>query len=214
MKSIALKMRDSPRLQHYAGQRGDHRMVKLVIPLPKERLPEIASCVALFSCDNELALSPLILPGDGGDCFIQNGKAHIVLWQRLTQCWVLRVQLECYGDAEEASAVNCCVNSRSHSFTHEAAASRRFIDRTEISEKVVFGASLADSADAVPELDTQPNAIAQLLEAMHRHGNMTVLEELGDLAGNLTYNGERLATDALSNTEINDLINQALAALG
>ena len=192
MKSIALKMRDSPRLQHYAGQRGDHRMVKLVIPLPKERLPEIASCLALFSCDNELALSPLILPGDSGDCYIQNGKAHIVLWQRLTQCWVLRVQLECFGDFE----------------------GQQFIDRTEISEKVVFGASLADSADALPELDTQPNAIAQLLDAMHRHGNMTVLEELGDLAGNLTYNGERLATDALSNTEINNLINQALAALG
>jgi len=192
VKSISLKMRDSPNYFQHGGQRGDHRMVRLVIPLPKERLPEIQSCMALFSCDNELALSPLILPGDSGDCYIQNGKAHIVLWQRLTQCWVLRVQLECFGDFE----------------------GKQFIDRTEISEKVVFGASLADSADALPELDTQPNAIAQLLEAMHRHGNMTVLEELGDLAGDLTYNGERLATDALSNTEINDLINQALAALG
>jgi hypothetical protein len=167
-------------------------MVKLVIPLPKERLPEIASCVALFSCDDQLVLSPLILPGSEGDCYIRDGKAHIVLWQRLTQCWVLRVQIECFGDYE----------------------GKQFIDRTEISEKVVFGASLADSADAVPELDTQPNAIAQLLEAMHRHGNMTILEELGDLAGDLTYRGESLYYEPISNVEINNLINQALAALG
>jgi hypothetical protein len=153
-------------------------------------LPEIVSCVALFSCDDELVLSPIILPGDSGDCYIKDGKAHIVLWQRLTQCWVLRVQLECYGDA----------------------GGTLFIDRTAISEPVVFAKSLADGVrtDYLPE----PAAITELLEAMHRHGNMTILEELGDLAGDLTYNGERLATDALSNLEINDLINQALAALG
>ena len=192
MKTLNLKMRDSPNYFQHGGQRGDHRMVKLVVPLPKERLADIKSCIALFSCDDQLALSPIILPGDAGDCYIHNGKAHIVLWQRLTQCWVLRVQLEAYGDTE----------------------GKQFIDRTEISEKVVFGASLADSADALAELDTQPNAIAQLLEAMHRHGNMTVLEELGDLAGDLTYNGEALATEPLTNMEINSLINQALAALG
>ena len=190
MKSISLKMRDSPRLQHYAGQRGDHRMVKLVIPLPKERLPEIVSCVALFQCDNELVLSPLLLPGDGGDCYIADGKVHIVLWQRLTQCWVLRVQLECYGDAEGIL----------------------FIDRTVISEPVVFAKSLADGirTDYLPE----PKVLTDLLESMHRHGNISVLDELGDLAGELTYHGERLAADALTNIEINDLINQALAALG
>ena len=192
MKSINLRMRDSPILKHYGGQRGDHRMVELVIPLPKERLPEIQSCVALFSCDDQLVLSPIILPGNEGDCYIKDGKAHIVLWQRLTQCWVLRVQLEAYGDTEGA----------------------QFIDRTEISECVVFGKSLADSADQLPEVETQPNVITQLLEAMHRHGNMTVLEELGDLAGDLTYHGETLATEPLTNLEINALINQALAALG
>ena len=191
MRSIELKMRDSPNREQYGGQRGEHRMVRLVIPLPRERLREIQSCVALFSCDNELALSPLLLPGDGGDCYIQNGKAHIVLWQRLTQCWVLRVQLECFGDFE----------------------GKDFISRTEISEKIVFGKSLADSLDHIPEVDAQPNAITQLLAAMHQHGNMSVLEELGDAAGDLTYHGERLATDALTNLEINDLINQALAAL-
>jgi hypothetical protein len=190
MKSINLKMRDSPRLQHYAGQRGDHRMVKLVIPLPKERLAEINSCVALFSCDNELVLSPIVLPGDSGDCYIADGKAHIVLWQRLTQCWVLRVQVEAYGDAEGTL----------------------FIDRTAISEPVVFAKSLADGVrtDYLPE----PAAITELLDAMHRHGNMTILEELGDLAGDLTYHGEPLATEPLTNMEINFIINQALAALG
>jgi len=190
MKSIALKMRDSPNYFQHGGQRGDHRMVKLVIPLPKERLHEIVSCVALFSCDDELVLSPIILAGDSGDCYMQDGKVHIVLWQRLTQCWVLRVQLECYGDA----------------------GGTLFIDRTAISEPVVFAKSLADGVrtDYLPE----PAAITELLDAMHRHGNMTILEELGDLAGDLTYNGERLMSDALTNTEINDLINQALAALG
>ena len=189
MKSITLKMRDSPRLQHYAGQRGDHRMVKLVIPLPKERLREIQSCVALFSCDDGLVLSPLLLPGDGGDCYIADGKAHIVLWQRLTQCWVLRVQLECYGDAQGTM----------------------FIDRTAISEPVVFAKSLADGVrtDYLPE----PKALTDLLESMHRHGNMTVLEELGDLAEKLSYRGESLYYEPISNTELNDLINQALAAV-
>jgi len=100
--------------------------------------------------------------------------------------------LECYGDTE----------------------GKQFIDRTEISEKIVFGKSLADSADALAELDTRPNAIAQLLAAMHRHGNLTILEELGDLAGDLTYNGEPLVPEPLTNLEINALINQALAALG
>jgi len=189
MKSIALKMRDSPRLQHYAGQRGDHRMVKLVVPLPKERLREIQSCVALFSCDNQLALSPIILPGDAGDCYIRDGKAHIVLWQRLTQCWVLRVQLECFGNTDGT----------------------QFIARTAISEPVVFSKSLTDSisTNCLPE----SSAIADLLEAMHRHGNLTVLEELGDRAGELIYHGESLLTEPISNIELNDLINQALAAI-
>jgi hypothetical protein len=103
---------------------------------------------------------------------------------------LLRVQLECYGDA----------------------GGTLFIDRSAISEPVVFAKSLADGVrtDYLPE----PTALTELLESMHRHGNMTVLEELGDLAGDLTYNGERLATDALTNMEINLLINQALAALG
>jgi len=190
VKTINLKMRDSPNYFQHGGQRGDHRMVKLVIPLPKERLPEIASCMALFSCDDELVLSPIILPGDSGDCYIADGKAHIALWQRLTQCWVLRVQVECYGDAEGTL----------------------FIDRTAISEPVVFAKSLADGVrtDYLPE----PKALTDLLESMHRHGNMTILEELGDAAGDLTYHGEALVTEPLTNTEINDLINQAIAALG
>ena len=101
---------------------------------------------------------------------------------------------------------------RSCSFTHEEAASRFFIDRTAISEPVVFAKSLADGVrtDYLPE----PSAITDLLEAMHRHGNLTILEELGDLAGDLTYNGEPLVPEPLTNLEINALINQALAALG
>ena len=190
MKTLNLKMRDSPNYFRHGGQRGDHRMVELVIPLPKERLPEIVSCVALFSCDDDLVLSPLLLPGDAGDCYIQGGKVHIVLWQRLTQCWVLRVQVECYGDA----------------------GGTLFIDRSAISEPVVFAKSLADGVrtDYLPE----PKALTELLESMHRHGNMTILEELGELAEKLSYRGESLYYEPITNMEINQLINQALAALG
>ena len=216
MRTINLKMRDSPNYHHLGGQRGDHRMTRLVIPLPKlrhgcERVcpkdtqqfahvnerelssrsnSRIRSCVALFSADNELVLSPLILPGDGSDAFIQDGKAHIVLWQRLTQCWVLRVQIEAFGDVD----------------------GKQFLARTAISEPVVFSKSLTDTIDT----SHLPNAkaITELLEAMHRHGNKSILGELGDLAGALTYKGDNVSADALTNCEINDLINQALAALG
>ena len=189
MKIINLRMRDSPGQHRLGGQRGDHRMVKLVIPLPKQRLADIRSCVALFSCDDELVLSPLILPGDSGDCYIHDGKVHVVLWQRLTQCWVLRVQVECFGDVE----------------------GKQFISRTAISEPVVFSKSLTDTIHA--EYLPESSAITELLESMHRHGNKSVLEELGDLAGALTYRGESLNYEPITNTELNDLINQALAAV-
>jgi hypothetical protein len=190
MRQIELTMReDSPDI--HGGQRGEHRMAALMIPMPEERLPEIQSCIAVFSCDNELVLSPLILPGDDGEWYFRDGSVHIILWQRLTQCRALRVQLECYGGADGTD----------------------FIDRTRISERVLFRKSLADSLDAVAEPD-QPGAIAQLLAAMHRHGNSTVLEELGDQAHALTYRGDAVTTEALTNMEINDIINMALAAVG
>jgi hypothetical protein len=190
VKTIHLKMRDGPSCEHYAGQRGEHRMVRLAISLPKERLAEIQSCVAVFSCDEQLVLSPLILPGEEGDCYISGGKVYVTLWQRLTQCWVLRVQLECYGPGSQ------------------------FIDRTEISEQILFGKSLSDSLDHLPEAAAQPGAIEQLLAAMHTHGNKTVLDELGDAAGELTYHGQSLAYEPITNLELNALINQALAAVG
>jgi hypothetical protein len=190
MRQIKLTMRNgAPDL--FGGQRGEHRMAALQIPLPTERLREIQSCIAVFSCDSELVLSPLILPGDGGEYYMRGKQVHVILWQRLTQCRALRVQLECYGGADGTN----------------------FIDRTKISEPVLFQKSLADSLENIAEAPGQPDAIAQLLAAMHRHGNMTILEELGDLVGELTYRGEPLTTDALSNIEINNLINQALAAI-
>ena len=191
MRKIRLTLKeDAPDL--FGGQRGEHRMATLVIPLPRERLREINSCIAVFSCDNELVLSPLILPGSEGEYFMQGSRVQIILWQRLTQCRALRVQLECYGGADGTD----------------------FIDRTRISEPVLFQKSLSDSLDNVPDVPDQPGVIAQLLAAMHRHGNMTVLEELGDLAHELTYRGESVMSEALSNMEINELINQALAAAG
>ena len=79
---------------------------------------------------------------------------------------------------------------------------------------MLFQKSLADSLEDIADAPDQPDAIAQLLAAMHRHGNMTVLEELGDLADELTYKGEAVTTEPLTNMEINSLINQALAAVG
>ncbi|MCL2194393.1 MAG: hypothetical protein FWB76_00360 [Oscillospiraceae bacterium] len=174
MKTITLRMRDSPR-KHPGGVRGDHRMARLVIPLPKERLREIKSCVALFSCDGEVIMSPLILPGDSGDAFIHAGQVHIVLWQRLTQCRLLRVQLECFGDFE----------------------GKQFICRTAISEPVAFEQSLADTSD-LPACSTHPNAMDQLLQHMHAHINLPVLDGIGP---------------ALTNTQINDLVNTALKGI-
>jgi hypothetical protein len=141
------------------GQRGEHRMAELVVPLPAERISEIHSCVAILSCDYELVLSQQILPGESGDLYFADGAAHIVLWQRLTLCRALRVQLECYGLNGE------------------------FIDRTRISEPIIFRKSLADSLDEIAEVPEQAGVIAQLLAAMHSHGNKTVLDELGELAG-------------------------------
>jgi len=191
MRQIKLTMRDgAPDL--FGGQRGEHRMAELVIPLPRERLREINSCIAVFSADNELILSPLIVAGDSGEFYMRGARVFITLWQRLTQCRALRVQLECYGGADGTD----------------------FIDRTVISEPVLFQKSITDSIDGIPEVPDQPGAIAQLLAAMHKHGNMTILEELGDLADELTYRGEPVTTEPLTNMEINDLINQALAAVG
>jgi hypothetical protein len=191
MRQIKLTMREgAPDL--YGGQRGEHRMAELVIPLPRARLPEINSCIAIFSCDNELVLSPLIVFGDSGEFYMRGNKVYITLWQRLTQCRALRVQLECYGGADGTD----------------------FIDRTRISEPILFQKSIIDSLEGIAEVPDQPGAIAQLLAAMHRHGNLTVIEELGDLAHELTYRGEPVISEPLTNMEINDLINQALAAVG
>jgi len=42
VKTLNLKMRDSSNYFQHGGRRGDHRMVKLVISLPKERLEQKA----------------------------------------------------------------------------------------------------------------------------------------------------------------------------
>jgi hypothetical protein len=191
VKTITLTMQNPCGPEISGGQRGEHRMTELVIPLPQERLPEIKSCIAIFSCDSELMLSPLILPGESGDYYFADDLVHVTLWQRLTLCRTLRVQLECYADDQ----------------------GKQFIARSEISERILFKKSLIGSLDEAPEVTDRPGAIEQLLAAMHRHGNMTVLEELGDAAGALTYKGSGVSTEPLTNMEINDLIDQALALL-
>jgi phage-related protein len=121
-----------------------------------------------------------------GNLYFADGFAHIVLWQRLTLCRALRVQLECYN------------------------ASGDFIARTRISEPILFHKSLADSLDEIDEVPEQPGVIAQLLAAMHTHGNKTVLDELGELAGALTYKGESVRAAPLTNIEIEALLQQAM----
>ena len=110
MKTIEIKYHKAEK-DLYAGQRGEHRMTRLAVPLPRARLPDIQSAVATFDCDGVPRVSNLIEHGECGDAYLRNGKAYITLTQRLTRCRILRVQLECY-DAGGAFIVKSPVSER------------------------------------------------------------------------------------------------------
>ena len=146
MRRITLKMpRDGNAPDRWAGQRGEHRMTQLVIPMPKEDLANVRSCVALFMLDDDAPqLSPLILPGDSGDAYFNGGKVYLTLWRSVTNCRILQVQLECFGDTKGEMRIS----------------------RSPISERIRFGKSIAASLWDYPEVSTHPSAISELISML------------------------------------------------
>jgi len=161
-------------------------MAQLVIPLPREHQAEIKSCLAIFTLDGETFLkSPPIRFGDGGDIYLKGGKAHITLWRSETNCRELRVQLLCYGDVY----------------------SKQFIDKTPLSERILFGKSLPMGVHDMPVASDSVGALADMTEIMlmlpmlreiaagdatlHTHPNTAALDKLGeDASGAPTWGGE------------------------
>lgn len=160
MKTIALNYSQSVK-DIQGGQRGDHRMARISLPLPKARLPDIQSAVAIFDCDGTPRLSQALEWADEGDAYLKGGKAYVTLTQDLTRCRVLRVQLECYGlDGE-------------------------FIDRSPISERLKFEDSLVDSLADLLTSHGEPDIIYKLIKWMHKHPNLPALDNLGTDADGL-----------------------------
>ena len=140
MRKIQLTMQDSGSV--WAGQKGDHRMAQLIIPLPEDVAKKVKSCVVIYSMDYaKTALSPLVTAGSDGDAYIRSGKVYIVLHQTQTLHGSLRVQLECYSDTKG----EC------------------WICRSAKSEKIKFRPSLAGSLDELPEARADPGAISELI---------------------------------------------------
>ena len=147
MRTIRLEMiHAGPGSDKHAGPAGEHRMTRLVIPLPA--LPpksKVQSCVLMLSLDSAAPVaSPLILPGAAGDAYLKGKLACYVLPQRQTCCRVLRVQLECYSNPE----------------------GRDWIARTEISERIMFSPALTNSLESLPEALAAPGAISELISLL------------------------------------------------
>jgi len=128
----------------HAGPRGEDRMTRLVIPLPAGTASKIRSCVMVLSLDGaETRLSPVILPGTGGDAYIKGKLVYFVLRQEMTYCRALRVQLECYSDTQGKP--------------------ESFICRTVMSERILFQPSIVDGLEGLPEARAEPSAISWLI---------------------------------------------------
>ena len=215
MNTIRLKMpRGGDGPDQYAGERGEHRTYEVIAPLPRSTLNQIQSCIALFLLDDKLpVISPLIRPGTEGDLRMEGGNVHIVLWQQVTGCRALRIQLVCYGDAD----------------------GQTFVDNSPVSERILFRRSLPGRLEDLPEISDSPGILAQLIAWMHTHPNKPVLDALSEEDGALCFDGAALATAAaleaeaaaragedeniwddvtpMTNLELDALINQALAAI-
>jgi hypothetical protein len=125
-----------------AGPRGEDRMTRLAIPLPASTASKIRSCVVLLSLDNATEkTSQLLQIGNSGDAYIKAKRAYFVLRQEMTYCRALQVQLECYSDP----------------------AGDHFISRTDLSERIIFSPALADGLDDLPETQSTPGAISELI---------------------------------------------------
>ena len=146
MMTIRLKMNEHGEHAR-ATQTGDHRMVQLVIPLPRAVAVEVKSCVALLSLDGgEPIVTQLITEGDSGDAYIKEKKAYLVLHQPWSYCSWMRLQLECYSGAMG--------NTDS------------FIARSAISEVITFKDSLAHGLEDLPEALAAPGAVSELISLL------------------------------------------------
>jgi len=146
LKTIRLKMRrDADGVS--ATRAGDHRMSRLVIPIPRSVKDQVRSCIVLLSMDNsQPSISAFITEGESGDAYIDEGNVYFVLLQQHTLGQNLRVQLECYS-APIPSEEN-------------------FIARSGVSEQIMFEPSLADSLDDLPEAQMNPGAISELISKL------------------------------------------------
>ena len=117
-------------------------MARLIIPLPSDVKSGVRSCVVLLALDgNSPLISTLIMEGNSGDAYIAKGCVYFVLQQSHTPRESLRVQLECYSDP-----MGEC-----------------FIARSGISEQILFEPALADSLEDLPEAQSDPDAISELI---------------------------------------------------
>jgi len=120
---------------------GDHRMARMIIPLPAKVRGQVRSCVVMLSLDGAPpVLSALITEGTVGDAYIKDGSVYFVLRQPMTFTGALRVQLECYSDPEG----DC------------------FIARSRISERIRLERSLAWSLDDLPEAQASPGLLSDI----------------------------------------------------
>jgi hypothetical protein len=140
MRQIILKMNPDAQIKDHVQQSGDHRVVQLVMPLPKAP-SDILSCVLIKRLDGELEVSQLITVGAAGDAYISEGMVYYTLYQPASFGEELRVQLECYSGPAGAE----------------------FVARSKVSERITFRWSLAGSLAGLPEVSSNPSAISELI---------------------------------------------------
>ena len=194
MKALTLKMPPNGHGQdQHAGQRGDHRMHKLIVPLPRSTLKKIQSCIVLFLLDDKTPIrSDLITWKTEGDITMSGNHLHVVLWQKVTLCRALRIQVACYGDED----------------------GQIFINNTPISERILFRRSLHGSLNDMPEVSDSPGILTQLLAWMHNHPNQSVLDALSDEDGALFYDGLPVGEESTNHDHHNKPLLDALSSSG
>jgi hypothetical protein len=140
VKILRLKM-DEHAVAVQATQVGDHRTVRLTIPLPEEFAKATRSCIVMLSLDGgPPMLSQLITPGKTGDAYIKGKNVFFVLHQPHTLGRALTVQLECYSDP----------------------AGSLYICRSPVSERIIFQPSLAGNLDSTPDARSPPGVLSEL----------------------------------------------------
>jgi hypothetical protein len=177
-----------------APQQGENNAIVLRLHLPTKF---IGTTVGLLVCQVD---GKIVYSGsygtDSTDCIYISGRhLYVRLWRALTSGMVLRLQATAVTPGGETV-------------------------KTPVSPQIVFCASLPDG---MPFDDPPNDLISQLLKLislMHTHPNKSILDLFSRVNGELLFDGNGLATDsalnaqkttALSNFELEELINNALA---